>query len=161
MASLEPLRYYPAWVVDGAQGALSNNILGAEPNHPYWVLMTDSIISYAWSYPLPYITISYATGQWFETAIWEKYHQQKPKDAPVLTRVITDERPGAAPAVFFSHSRGGTWDNWDNRLFTWIGENLLISISTVLGLIALTAAAAVVIWRRLVARLARDRKVLG
>ena len=134
MSNLEPLRYYPAWVVDGARGALSNDILGGEPHHPYWVLMTDSIISYAWNYPLPYITISYATGQWFETEIWEKYHRQLPKQEPVLTRINVDGRPGAAPSVFFTHTRGGTWENWDNEVFKWIGDHLFISFLLLAGL---------------------------
>lgn len=67
--NLDALLYYPVWVTDGGHGALSNNILGAQPNHPFWVSATNTIISYAWNYPLPYITVSYATGQWFETVI--------------------------------------------------------------------------------------------
>ncbi|OAF61289.2 hypothetical protein VC83_02082 [Pseudogymnoascus destructans] len=142
-ASLEPLRYYPAWVTDGGCGALSNNILGGEANHPYWVLMTESIISYAWNYPLPYLTISYATGQWFETEIWEKYHRQLPKDKPVLARIIMDGRPGASPWVFFTQTRGGTWDNWDNLLFKWIGDNLVITSLVIIGFVASIAVTAI------------------
>ncbi|KFY45886.1 hypothetical protein V494_00716 [Pseudogymnoascus sp. VKM F-4513 (FW-928)] len=139
-ASLEPLRYYPAWATDGGCGALSNNILGGEPNHPYWVLMTESIIPYAWNYPLPYITISYATGQWFETEIWEKYHRQLPKDKPVLTRILMDGRPGASPWVFFTQARGG---NWDNLLFKWIGDNLVITLLVIIGFVASIAVTAI------------------
>ncbi|KFY14982.1 hypothetical protein V492_02304 [Pseudogymnoascus sp. VKM F-4246] len=142
-ASLEPLRYYPAWVTDGGCGALSNNILGGEPNHPYWVLMTESIIPYAWNYPLPYLTISYATGQWFETEIWEKYHSQLPKDKPVLTRILMDGRPGASRWVFFTQARGGTWNNWDNLLFKWIGDNLVITIFVIIGFVASIAVTAI------------------
>jgi mannosyltransferase OCH1-like enzyme len=102
--------------------------------------MTESIIPYAWNYPLPYITISYATGQWFETEIWEKYHRQLPKDEPALTRVLMDGRPGAPPWVFFSQARGGTWDNWDNYLFKWIGDNLIITFILIVGIVASTGA---------------------
>lgn len=95
--------------------------------------MTDSLISYAWNYPFPYITISYATGQWFETVVWEKYHAQLPKDAPPLTRVMMDMRPGAAPWVFFTQERGGTWDNWDNHVFGYIGNNTGEAVGYLVG----------------------------
>lgn len=108
--------------------------------------MTDSIITYAWNYPLPYITISYSTGQWFVTAIWEKYHQLRQGAAQPLTRIMMDGREGAAPWVFFNHTRGGTWDNWDNKMFKWIGDHLFIFVLTVGALIisalAVTIAAA-------------------
>jgi len=132
LTDLEPLRGYPAWTTDGGHGALSNNILGVEPNHLYWIAMTDSIISHAWNYPLPYLTISYATGQWFLTKTWEEYHKNLPLSEQVLTRVLMDGREGAPRWVFFNHTRGGTWDNWDNRMFPWIGDHL--------GMVALSVA---------------------
>lgn len=124
-ANLEPLRYFAVWLTDGGKGTLSNNILGAEPHHPFWDYLTDHIIDYAWSYPLPYLTVSYATGQWFVTAMWQAYHRIKPQADQALVRVMMDEDPTAAPWVFFTHTRGGTWDNWDNRLFGWLGNTLL------------------------------------
>ena len=123
--SLDPLLYYPVWVTDGGHGALSNNILGAEPNHPFWILLTDMLIPYAWNYPLPYVTVSYASGQWFETVAWEHYHQTKHRNAPPLTRVMMDGRPGAARHTFFTQGRGLTWHRWDNALFDWIGSHLV------------------------------------
>ncbi|KND88611.1 Mannosyl phosphorylinositol ceramide synthase SUR1 [Tolypocladium ophioglossoides CBS 100239] len=136
-ASLEPLLYYPSWITDGGQGALSNNIIGSEPEHPYWILMTDSIVPWAGNFVLPYVTISYATGQWYETKIWEQYHASKPRDAPALLRVMMDSRPTGAKWVFFTAGRGGTWDNWDNRLFGWVGAHLFQA--TLCGLAALAA----------------------
>ncbi|KAK3324821.1 nucleotide-diphospho-sugar transferase [Cercophora scortea] len=111
--SLDPLLYYPAWVTDGGHGALSNNILGARPNHPYWILVTESLIPWGYKYPFPYFTVSYASGQWFETALWERYHRmllsQKPaarNNADKLYRVMMDMRAGAARWVFFTQGRG-------------------------------------------------------
>jgi len=127
-ASLEPLLYYPTWVTDGGKGALSNNILAAAPGHPFWQLLTNSMISYAWHYPLPYLAVSYATGQWFETAIWEEYHRNLPEVEPPLTRIMMDMDPGAARWVFFSQERGGTWDQWDNGVFKWIGDHVLLML---------------------------------
>lgn len=123
LTSLEPLRYYPAWVVDGGAGSLSNDGIAGQPNHPFWIMLTNSIISYAWNYPLPFLTISYATGQWFETEIWEKYHAQLPATERPLTRILTDAPPGDPETIFFFRDEeggGGTWTNWDNIMFDWI-----------------------------------------
>ncbi|KAJ9137892.1 Mannosyl phosphorylinositol ceramide synthase SUR1 [Pleurostoma richardsiae] len=164
--SLEPLLFYPVWVTDGGHGALSNNILGAQPGHAFYRLLTDSIIPYAWNYPLPYVTISYATGQWFETVIWEDYHARLPSpqrssstanspkaaatdatdinmehDKP-LHRIMMDMRPGADRWVFFTQERGGTWDNWDNHVFGWIGSHLLAVLCAALVAVAMLAAVA-------------------
>ncbi|KAK3297341.1 nucleotide-diphospho-sugar transferase [Chaetomium fimeti] len=131
---LTPLLYYPVWVTDGGRGALSNNILGARPNHPFWHRLTLSLLPYDWKWPLPFVTIMYASGQWFLTAMWEEYHALLPK--PVdgqqhehrLYRIMMDMAPGADEWVFFTHQRdgGGTWDNWDNTLFASIGDHLLL-----------------------------------
>jgi hypothetical protein len=70
LTSFTALTHLPAFTTDGGRGALSNNILGSVPEHPFWVLITESLMKYDWNYVFPYITISYASGQWFETAVW-------------------------------------------------------------------------------------------
>jgi inositol phosphorylceramide mannosyltransferase catalytic subunit len=162
LENLTPLLYYPTWTTDGGRGALSNNILASAPQHPFWILLTDSLIPYNWNYFFPYVTISYASGQWFETAIWEAYHAmlQKPRlrgskdhkefqghlqsgaadggdggeggqgeeqeEEGRLYRIMMDDRPGTDPWIYFTHQGGGTWVNWDNALFLWIGDHLIL-----------------------------------
>ncbi|KAF4595686.1 Mannosyl phosphorylinositol ceramide synthase SUR1 [Ophiocordyceps camponoti-floridani] len=138
-ANLDPLLYYPAWVTDGGQGTLSNNILGAEPEHPFWILMTDTLGLWARDFLLPYITISYASGQWYETEMWQIYHARKPPTEPDLLRVMMDMRPSGAPWVFFTAGRGGTWDNWDNQVLGWMGNHLprlMLYMAASAGLVA-------------------------
>jgi hypothetical protein len=98
--------------------------------------MTDSLIPYSWNYLFPYVTISYASGQWYETEVWETYHRKlsaagKDKVAAKpaaqenrLYRIMMDDRPGTDPWIYFTQERGGTWVNWDNRMFLWVGEHL-------------------------------------
>jgi mannosyltransferase OCH1-like enzyme len=115
-------------VTDGAHGALSNNILGARPNHPFWVMMTESLIPWGYNYVFPYLTVSYASGQWFETAIWEKYHASLSKDAAgenKIYRILVDMRDGTLQWIFFTQGRGGSWNNWDTRLFSFLGNDLV------------------------------------
>lgn len=131
LENLEALLYYPAWTTDGGRGALSNNILGGRPGHPFWTLLTESLIPYNYNYLFPYITISYASGQWFETAIWQNYHKALPKvnkgigHDERLIRIMMDDRPGTEPWIYFTQERGGSWVNWDNMMFLWIGDHLV------------------------------------
>ncbi len=104
--------------------------------------MTDSLIPYNYNYFFPYITISYASGQWFETAVWERYHQflrqGKIVGGEELHRVMMDGRGVQRDEwVFFTQERGGTWRNWDNRLFLWVGDHLVLEG---IGLIVLVGA---------------------
>lgn len=46
-----------------------------------------------------------------------------------LVRVMMDDRfelEGVDPWIFFTQERGGSWVNWDNRLFLWVGDHLLL-----------------------------------
>ncbi|KAJ6444937.1 mannosyl phosphorylinositol ceramide synthase protein [Purpureocillium lavendulum] len=153
----KPLLYYPVWVTDGGHGALSNNILGAAPNHPFWELATESMVSYAWNYPFPYVTISYATGQWFLTDMWQRYHASLAGGEPELTRVMMDMRPGAATWVFFMHTKGGSWDNWDNHVFQWVGSHLVVTVLAGIAVVG-TLGAMLVLVVRLGKVLLRRRK---
>ena len=107
--------------------------------------MTESLIPYNWNYFFPYVTISYASGQWYETAVWDNYHNALPKIHEIdpsaqenrLYRIMMDDRPGTEPWIFFTQMRGGTWVNWDNRMFLWIGDHLILEAFMLCGLIAL------------------------
>jgi mannosyltransferase OCH1-like enzyme len=144
LRSLDALVYYPTWTTDGGRGALSNNILATTPNHTFWQLLTDSLIPYNYNYFFPYVTISFASGQWFETAIWEKYHAALPRireeGTPEnrLYRIMMDDRPGTDPWIFFTQERGGTWKNWDNEFFLWIGDHKLLLSLIFLALFGLS-----------------------
>lgn len=140
--SLEPLLYYPAWITDGGRGALSNNVIASSVQHPFWQLLTDSLIPYNYNYIFPYVTISFASGQWFETAIWDKYHNSLPRgeDGKPIGQaylLLMDDRPGFDHWVFFTQERGGTWVNWDNRMFLWIGDHLILEAFILCGLVGL------------------------
>ncbi|KAK0627958.1 nucleotide-diphospho-sugar transferase [Immersiella caudata] len=122
---LLPLLYYPSFLIDGGKGTLSNNIIGARPGHPFWQLIVDSLIPWSFYYILPYFTIHYASGQWFVTAIWNKYFSRMPADVDEednIYRVMMDMGEGGARWVFFTQGRGGSWDNWDNYFFSYIGN---------------------------------------
>ncbi len=35
------------------------------------------------------------------------------------------EQPGADPWVYFTQTNGGSWENWDNSYFAWVGDHIL------------------------------------
>ncbi|KAK0619738.1 nucleotide-diphospho-sugar transferase [Immersiella caudata] len=141
---LTPLLYYPMWITDPGRGALSNNVLASSPHHPYWIRLTQSLIPYNYDWFFPYVTISYASGQWFVTAIWQEYHSllppvdQNPAIEHRQYRLMMDDRDGADPSIYFTQERGGTWVNWDNRMFLWIGDHLFLFLLLVVGGISST-----------------------
>lgn len=137
--------------------------------------MTEALVRYNYNYFFPYVTISYASGQWFETAVWDRYHHSlsSSKTGPKRTenggsegqgvsvdewtgkivdtatgeshdvpnggvgyRLLMDDRPDFDTWVFFTQERGGTWVNWDNRMFLWIGDHLVLEAFVLLGLVA-------------------------
>lgn len=173
-ASLEPLRYYPAFTTDGGHGALSNNIMGGQPGHPYFQLLTETLVPWDWNWLLPYVIISYDSGQWFVTATWERYHSllRRPDDddgggtvrgfngtgwAP-LHHVMMDEREGADPWVFFTQVKGGTWTNWDSQFFGLLGRYIVLVIGGLCVLLGLLVWSCLWCVRR---RRARARNAAG
>ncbi|OQE23007.1 hypothetical protein PENSTE_c009G05241 [Penicillium steckii] len=150
-ANLEPLTYYPAFTTDGGHGALSNNIIGGQAGHPFFSLLTDSLAHWQVNYVLPYLTIMHASGQWYFTAIWERYHSllsRQPStlygtsehELAPLHHILMDMRPGSDPWVFFTQVDGNSWANWDNRVFSFIGDHI---VSTV---VFLTSSAFLIGW---------------
>ncbi|RFU24814.1 hypothetical protein B7463_g11526, partial [Scytalidium lignicola] len=176
LENLTPLLYLPAFVADGGRGALSNNVLGSAPNHPFWVLLTSKLISYNYYYFFPYVTISYASGQWFETAIWEKYHRQRYRRRQNLNeghgsegqregkrwqeiyRLMMDDRLDADPWVFFTQERGGTWVNWDNMMFLLVGEHLVFLAMGIVALVGLCVLGVVRCWGRMRREARREQR---
>jgi mannosyltransferase OCH1-like enzyme len=127
------------------------------PQHPYYKFLTDSLPARNWLFwPFPYITINYASGRWFMTDMWERYHRKngyrnidQPQDANgPLYRVIMDRRRGAEPWVFWNEGAGQTWENWDNAVFSWMSEHATavarIAVAVSMVVTVLTGA---IVWK--------------
>jgi len=67
-----------------------------------------------------------------------------------IYRVMMDMGEGGAKWVFFTQGRGGTWDNWDNHFFSYIGNVMVPWIARHTGGLAFGAVVvvgALVAWR--------------
>jgi len=51
-----------------------------------------------------------------------------------MVRVMMDSRK-REEWVFWTSERGGTWERWDNRVFGWVGEHLVILVAGGGGLV--------------------------
>ncbi|TLS26550.1 hypothetical protein PpBr36_05490 [Pyricularia pennisetigena] len=147
-ASLEPFRSLPAFTTDGGLGALSNNIIGAQPEHPWTRMLTENLEAYNWNWLLPYARVMYNSGQWYLTAMWERYHARLrggivPPYAgsgwAKLHRVMMDEREGADRWVFWNHAgHGGTWGAGDDWFWAWLGQHWIeVVVEAITAVVAL------------------------
>ena len=152
---MTPLLYYPMWVTDPGRGALSNNILASSPHHPFWTRITQSLIPWDYNWFFPYVTISYASGQWFVSGIWQEYHSllppvsKNPEIEHRQYRLMMDDRDGADLSTYFTQERGGTWINWDNYLFLVIGDHLFLFFMILTAGLASTTWCCLRVQRRL------------
>jgi len=52
-------------------------------------------------------------------------------------RVLMDSRPGTPEWVFWSQGRGGSWLNWDNGVFVWVGDHLVLLGMGIIGVVGM------------------------
>lgn len=52
-----------------------------------------------------------------------------------LHHILMDMRPGSDPWVFFTQVDGNSWANWDNRMFSVIGDNIAYIVLLLSGLV--------------------------
>ncbi|OAQ98275.1 hypothetical protein LLEC1_03917 [Akanthomyces lecanii] len=102
--SLESLRPYAVFISDHRRGTLADKVLGAAPNHPFWVQVTETIPRHS---------------HW--TADW-------------LTRLSMPQWRGAPEWSIFSSHRGGTAETWPVDIFVLGRKHWIVStVSGVLG----------------------------
>jgi hypothetical protein len=135
--------------------------MGGQPGHPWFYLLTEHLVPYNWNWFLPYIIISWTSGQWFVTAMFEKYHALLGKDGKLmgmedlgnnfkpLHHVLMSnlQRPGADPWVFFTQVKGGTWTNWDSYWFGLLGDHIVAVLMTVAVVVSLLVLSCCWCWR--------------
>lgn len=127
--------------------------MGGQPNHPWFQLLTENLIPYNWNLYFPYVIISWTSGQWFVTAMFEKYHSLLQKDgtvrgfedmgpnfAPLHHVLMSENRATRDPWVFFTQVHGGSWSNWDSNFFPWLGDHIPRVVLTCVGVAVVVIA---------------------
>ncbi|KAI9808695.1 MAG: hypothetical protein M1825_003847 [Sarcosagium campestre] len=137
---LDPLLSYPAWLRRTVPTGISNDAMGAVPQHPFFLRVIDSLQNYDRNWQVPYITVMYSTGPLFLSVIWKEYIQQDPIEENRVRVLMPDEYNKHAWS-FFSLRRGSSWHGGDARFIFWMGRHwvLITTLGFVLaGLVGLT-----------------------
>lgn len=117
---LDPLLAYPAWVRRTVPTGISNDAMGAVPQHPFFLRVIESLQSYDRNWLLPYITVMYSTGPLFLSVIWKEYMRGAPGDAGRV-RVLMQDEYNRFSWSFFTHHTGNSWHGKDAQLIFWVG----------------------------------------
>ena len=124
---LEPLLSYPAWVRKTMPTGVSNDAMGAVPEHPFFRRVIDELANYDKNWFLGYITVMASTGPLFLSIIWRRYSSEgrnvgDDKDGGRV-RILFPEEYQRHPWSFFTHHLGNSWHGKDVQLIFWVGYN--------------------------------------
>lgn len=122
--ALEPLLSYPAFVRRTIPTGISNDVMGAVPQHPFFMRVIEEISSYDRSWVLPYITVMGSTGPLFLSVMWVHwlmggYNVGDGPDGGRLRIIFPDEYNGHSWS-FFTHHLGNSWHGADVQFIFWV-----------------------------------------
>ncbi|KAL2432514.1 Mannosyl phosphorylinositol ceramide synthase CSH1 [Exophiala dermatitidis] len=160
---LDPLLSYTAWLRRTVPTGISNDVMAAIPQHPFFLRVIESLQGADGSWVLPYITIMASTGPLFLSVIWKKWmgeHSHLDQENWIgRVRVLMPDEYNNHPWSFFKTYKGSSWHGKDAKFIFWMGKNWLFL--TVLGFV-LAGIVGVGIWwlySRLIVVGARRRAV--
>jgi mannosyltransferase OCH1-like enzyme len=123
---LEPLLSYPAWVRKTMPTGISNDAMGAVPDHPFFNFVVDQIRDYDRSWLLPYITVMGSTGPLFLSVLWRHWVSNGGNVGDGVdggrVRIIFPEEYNGHPWSFFTHHLGNSWHAADVQLIFWVSK---------------------------------------
>ena len=122
---LDPLLSYPAWVRRTVPTGISNDAMGAMPQHPFFLRVIESLQPYNRNWGMPYITVMYSTGPLFLSVIWKEYIRgtRPPSDH---VRILMPDEYSKAAWGFFKIVKGSSWHGKDAQTIFWMGKHWLL-----------------------------------
>lgn len=150
---LDPLLSYNAFVRRTIPTGISNDVMGAIPQHPFFLRVIESLQGAKRKWVLPYITIMASTGPLFLSVVWKKWmgeHADLESQSQNLqnsatssltewkgrVRVLMPDEYSRHTWSFFEEYKGDSWHGKDAQLIFWMGKNwmLLTAAGTVIVL---------------------------
>lgn len=141
---LDPLLAYPAWVRKTIPTGISNDVMGAVPQHPFFLRVIDSLPQYNRHWILPYVTIMASTGPLFLSIIWRHYNHEDQPLGGDRVRILFPDEYNYHPWSFFTHNLGNSWHGRDVDLIFWMSRHWLLL--TVVGLVVIAMIILVLWW---------------
>ena len=134
---LDPLLSFPAWLHLTEPTGISNDGMGATPQHPFFRYVVDQLQVYDRQWVLPYITVMSSTGPLFLSILWKKYmqlHFNKGVDWNGRIRVLTPDIYYLQEESFFDlRGAGSSWHEDDAKLISWMGQHWLPIVGFAIG----------------------------
>lgn len=144
---LDPLLSYNAFLRRTVPTGISNDVMGAVPQHPFFLRVMDSLQGADRSWVLPYITIMASTGPLFLSVMWKKWMGEHanldPEDWAGRIRVLMPTEYTGQAWSFFVAYKGDSWHGDDAKFIFWMGKNWVLL--TVVGF-ALAGVVGLGIW---------------
>jgi mannosyltransferase OCH1-like enzyme len=122
---LDPLLSYPAWLRRTVPTGISNDAMGAVPQHPFFLRVIDSLQSYNHYWFMPYITVMYSTGPLFLSVIWKEY-MNTPRPASDHVRLLMPDEYKGFKWSFFNITKGSSWHGKDAQTIFWMGKHWVL-----------------------------------
>lgn len=137
---LDPLLSYPAWLRRTVPTGISNDIMGATPQHPFFLRVIESLQGANKKWVLPYITIMASTGPLFLSVVWKQWiseHSGSEYTSPSVSGTDQQDWPGRVRILmpdeynkhawsFFQTYKGSSWHGKDAQLIFWMGRNWML-----------------------------------
>lgn len=134
---LDPLLSYSAWLRRTIPTGISNDAMGASPQHPFFLRVIEHLQNYNRSWFLPYITIMGSTGPLFLSVMWKKYmnhHRNEAPDWVGRVRVLMPDEYSKHSWSFFNIFKGNSWHQGDAKLIFWMGQHWMFLTAAGFGL---------------------------
>lgn len=126
---LDPLLSYKAWLRRTIPTGISNDAMGAVPQHPFFLDVIAKLQGYDHSWILPYITIMASTGPLFLSVLWKHWmtdHADEGPDWAGRVRVLMPDEYSKHAWSFFKENKGDSWHGGDARFIFWMGHHWLL-----------------------------------
>lgn len=134
---LDPLLSYSAWLRRTIPTGISNDAMGASPQHPFFLHVIEHLQNYNRSWFLPYITIMGSTGPLFLSVMWKKYMNGEKNEAldwAGRVRVLMPDEYSKHSWSFFNIFKGDSWHKGDAKLIFWMGQHWMFLTAAGFGL---------------------------
>ena len=130
---LDPLLTYHAWVRKTLPTGISNDAMGSEPRHPFFLRVIENLQGYKRNWFVPYITVMYNTGPLFLSVVWKEYLPTVTSEE-ARVRILMPEEYNSKPHSFFGIYKGSSWHRDDAKAIFWMGQHWLLV--TIIGIIS-------------------------
>lgn len=124
---LDPLLTVSSFVRKTVPTGISNDVMGAVPNHPFFLKVIDNLQKYQKNWLVPYITIMYSTGPLFLSVMWKQYKRWGVPEAGKV-RILLPKDYKTHTYSFFAISPGSSWHLDDAKFIKGLANHIALAV---------------------------------